>query len=160
MPQSPGAACGVPSGAGGEPPLWAHCLGVASLRLAENVIFWDWGDIYVIQAGTRVRVHLSVCNVWELRQRQEEGSGMAWLRWQHFCYTGCCCLVRKKNRIEKWILVKSGHSLLHERGILLRANAATSSSHYLQGEKTCHFWGVFFFLEASEFPYFRQMNYF
>lgn len=103
---------------------------MASLRLAEKINLWDWGDIYVIQAVTRVRVHLSVCNVCGLRQCQEESSGMSWLRWQHFCYTGCCCLVRKQKKIKKLVLVKSGHSVLHERGFLLKTNAETSSSHY------------------------------
>lgn len=46
------------------------------------------------------------------------------------CYTGCCCLARKKKRIKKLILVNSGHSVLHERRFLLRANDETSSSHY------------------------------
>lgn len=38
---------------------------MASLRLAEKIILGGWGDIYVIQAVTSVRVHLSVCNVCE-----------------------------------------------------------------------------------------------
>lgn len=145
IPQCPwGCLQGTQWGWGQSPPLWAHHPGVASLRLGEKIILWGWSDIYVIQAFT-----ISLLCVWA----EELSGGGQWdvlVEMAAICYTGCCCLARKKKRIKKLILVNSGHSVLHERRFLLRANDETSSSHYSE-EKNCHSWGVFSFLEASEF---------
>lgn len=144
-------------GCGESPPLWAHHLGVATLRLAEKIMLWSWGDIYVTQAVTRVRVHLSVtCKSWGSVRRRAVG----WLGWDGSTSATLVAVAwyGSKKGFKKsywWSLATQcfmgeysflGPIMKHLQVITRRKNLSFSRCLFLSG--------------SFRVPYFRQMNIF